>query len=172
MDDRTEATGYALWLVPAGRTHRILTRRILALSRKYSTPRFAPHVTLLSGITTSEHEALSHAAALARQLRPFQIRLTEIGFLDDYFRCLFLRVAPTHAVVSAHRTAKAVFGLQNQPLFMPHLSLLYGNLPIEVKKRVVFRPSSPLSFEVSGLHLYSVQGPPESWRAAGTFTFD
>lgn len=170
MDQRTAATHYALWLMPTGQAYRRLARRILSLSRQYSTPRFEPHVTLLSGITAPEQEAHSLSATLAGRLEPLEIRLAEIGFLDEYFRCLFLRVLPTDALMNAHQAAKEVFGLRKQPPYMPHLSLIYGNLPIDVKKKIASGPSTGLSFEVSSIHLYSVSGPLADWRPAGTFS--
>jgi 2'-5' RNA ligase len=170
MDQQSAAAGYALWLMPAGQTHRHLARRIVSLSRQYTTPRFEPHVTLLSGITVPEQEALSRSATLASRLDPFEIRLAGIDFLDEYFRCLFVRVIPTDAVINAHQAAKEVFGLPNPPAYMPHLSLMYGNPPIAVKKKIASGSSIDLSFEVSRIHLYAVNGPPADWRQAGTFS--
>jgi 2'-5' RNA ligase len=169
MRQQPTATGYALWLIPAGQTYLHLARKILSLSRRYSTPCFEPHVTLASGINVPEHEALIHSAALASRLEPFEIRLAEIDFLDEYFRCLFVRVMPTDGLINAHQAAKEVFSLGKQPPFMPHLSLMYGNFPIDVKKKIASGPSVDVSFEVSRVHLYSVNGPPADWRQAGTF---
>jgi len=170
MDQKPSGTGYAIWLMPGGQTKRHLTQRIHALSRRFSSPRFEPHVTLISGITRPEQEALSQSAALARRLQPFKIRLAQVGFLDEYFRCLFLRVIPTDALRGAHQMAREVFGLTRQPAYMPHLSLLYGKLSMDTKKRFALRPSIDASFQVSRIHLYSVDGPPANWQPAGTFS--
>ena len=169
MDQHTEGSGYALWLMPGGQRYRDLTCRIQTWSRRHSTPRFEPHVTLLSGITLPEREALSRAAALARGLAPFEVRLGEVDFTDEYFRCLFLRVQSTEPLVHVHRRACEVFGLRDRRPYLPHLSLLYGSLPLEVKKRITSRTSGNLTFRVSRIHLYSVNGPPAAWRPAGTF---
>lgn len=169
MDQHPAGTGYALWLMPGGQTYRHLARRILEFSRRHSTPRFEPHVTLFSGITLPEPEAISHAATLARRLAPFEVRLGEVDFTDEYFRCLFLCVLSADALLEAHKTACEVFGLRDQQPYTPHLSLMYGSLPLEVKKRIAAGPSAHLSFQASRLHLYSVNGRPDVWRPAGTF---
>jgi 2'-5' RNA ligase len=170
MEQRTESAGYALWLMPAGQTYRDLARMILALSRRHSTLRFEPHVTLLSGIALREPEAISRTAVLAGRLAPFEVRMGEVGFTDDYFRCLFFRVVPTDAVIRSRVTACEVFGLLDPQPYSPHMSLLYGSLPLEVKKRVASRPSTGLSFLASRIHLYRVEGPVEAWRPVGSFS--
>jgi 2'-5' RNA ligase len=170
MDQRVKAAGYAIWLMPTGPAYRHLARRILALSRQYSTPRFEPHVTLLSGIALPEEDAVNRCAALARLLEPFEVRLGAIDFSDEFFRCLFFHVMPADAVIRAHQQGGEVFGLRTQPPYMPHLSLMYGSLPAETRKRLAADPPSGLSFQASRLYLYSVNGPPEDWRPAGSFS--
>jgi 2'-5' RNA ligase superfamily len=169
MVQHPAGNGYALWLMPGGQTYRQLARRILAFSRRHSTPRFEPHVTLLSGIILPEPEAVSRAATLARRLTPFEVRLDEVAFAEEYFRCIFLCVMPADALLEAHQAACEVFGLCDQPTYTPHLSLMYGSLPPEVKKRIAAGPSARLSFQAVRLHLYSVNGRPDVWRPAGTF---
>ncbi len=170
MDQTPSGTGYAIWLIPGGQTKQHLTQRIHSLSRRFSSPRFEPHVTLIPGITQPEQEALSQSAALARHLQPFKIYLAQGGFLNEYFRCLFLRVIPTHALMDAHQTGSEVFGMTRQRTYMPRLSLMYGKLSINTKERFAVRPSVDASFEVSRIHLYSVDGPSGNWQSAGTFS--
>jgi 2'-5' RNA ligase len=170
MDQRTESAGYALWLMPAGQTYRDLARMILALSRRHSTPRFEPHVTLLSGIALRESGAISRTAVLAGRLAPLEIRAEAVDFTEDYFRCLFFRVVPTNAVSKARASACKVFGPRDPQPYSPHMSLLYGNLPLEVKKRMASRPSASWSFQASRIHLYRVEGPVEAWRRVGSFS--
>lgn len=170
MEQQPPTASYALWLTPSGQAYRYLTRKILAYSRRHSTPRFEPHVTLLSGVTLPEEEAKSRSTALAARLAPFEIRLGKCDYTDEYFRCLFYRLAPSVAVADAQEIARQVFGLCDRRPYLPHLSLIYGNLSIEVKRRLAAGLSGDLSFAVSRIHLYSVSGPPPGWRSVGTYT--
>ena len=110
-------------------------------------------------------------ADLARRIPPFTVRLTEVDYLDEYFRCLFVRVATTHPIMKANEIARAVFSLQKQPAFMPHLSLLYGNLPSSAKERIVASLGRrlELEFKVISLHLYLIKGEPTAWRRLARF---
>jgi 2'-5' RNA ligase len=73
--------------------------------------------------------------------------------------------------MSANKAAREVFNLAQQPAFMPHLSLLYGNLPSGVKERIVtsLARSFQLEFKASSLHLYLIENEPAAWRRVARF---
>jgi 2'-5' RNA ligase len=148
-----------------------LAGTILDLSRQYTAPAFEPHVTLAGGIVGPAREVASKMADLARRIAPFTVRLTELDFLDEYFRCLFVRVATTHPIMKANKVARAVFSLERRPAFMPHLSLLYADLPLGVKERIIASLGRrfELEFKVSGLHLYLIKGEAAAWRRVARF---
>ena len=157
--------------MPTGEVRQRLAGTIRDLSREYAAPAFEPHVTLASGIVGPAREVASKMADLARRIPPFTVRLAEVDFLDEYFRCLFVRVATTHPIMRASKVARAVFNLEKQPAFMPHLSLLYANFPSDVKERIVASLGRrfELEFKVSSLHLYLTKGEPAAWRRLSTF---
>jgi putative hydrolase of the HAD superfamily len=171
MRPHRKASHYSVWLMPTGEVRRQLAEAILDLSREYSTPPFEPHVTLAGGIVGPAQEVVSKMADLASRIQPFTVRLTEVAGLDDYFRCLFIRVATTRSLMSANKAAREVFNLAKQPAFMPHLSLLYGNLPSSVKERIVTSLAQrfQLEFKASSLHLYLIENEPAAWRRLARF---
>lgn len=162
---------YALWLMPEGDLYRRLAGAILELSREHSTPAFEPHVTLLGRITGPEREVISKSAELAPRLRPFMVRLARPDYLDEYFRCFFVRVAATGPVDKAHQMAKEVFGLRESAGYMPHLSLIYGRLASGMKERMVAEVGRrfALEFKVRSLHLFLTRGEPGAWRRVSEF---
>jgi 2'-5' RNA ligase len=157
--------------MPSGEVRQRLASTILALSREYAAPAFDPHVTLAGGIVGPARDAASKMADLARQIPRFTVRLAVVDGLDEYFRCLFVRVAKTHTIMKANKAAREVFSLGKQPTFMPHLSLLYSNLPSSVKEGIIASLGRrlELEFRVSGLHLYLIKGEPPAWRRVASF---
>jgi 2'-5' RNA ligase len=168
---RHQKPSYSLWLVPSGKVRQRLAEAILDLSRKYAAPTFEPHVTLAGGIVGPAREVVSKTTDLASRIQPFRVRLTEVAALDEYFRCLFVRVATTHPLVSANKAAREVFNLAKEPAFMPHLSLLYGHLPSSVKEGIVtsLAQSFQLEFKAGSLHLYLIENEPVAWRRVARF---
>ena len=151
--------GYALWLTPGEPLFSHLGREISRLSRQLSTPRFEPHITLLGRILLPEKEVLQKSARLARCLRPFRIELADIDGLDEFFRCLFVAV----------RSDKAI--LRQWGPYMPHVSLVYGNLPPDRKKQIASGISLPVggAFHVRKMAVYRVRGPVRQWKCMETW---
>ncbi len=172
-EPRLEGKTYALWLIPEGEVRRQLARTIRKLSRQYSTPAFAPHITLVSSIVGPGREVTAKTAQLTKGLRPLRLRLTRLDFRDEYFRCLFVRVARTSALARVHQKATSVFSLQGGRAFLPHVSLVYGALPRATKRNLVLSLGArfDLGFEVRRIDVVAIQGPPDRWRRLKSFPF-
>ena len=162
---------YSLWFMPKGEECDRLSRILHRLSSRYGAPEFSPHVTLLGGCVGPRRELIRQSACAAASLRPLAIRLEEIEFLNEYFRCLFVRVALTEPLRKAHLTARQAFGRKREPAFLPHLSLLYGNYPRSLKEGVIAEmgPRLDLQFKVRSLHLYRTHGEPRHWQRVASF---
>lgn len=163
--------GSALWLMPEEPMFSLLADEISRLSQRFLTPFFEPHITLVGGITAAEKEAVAESALLARLIKPFRIELGEVGYCEEYFRCLFINVIPGDLLIKAYRTAQESFDLQDKPAYLPHLSLLYGNLPVATKGELAAAYSflSGQAFEVRCLALYRVSGRPQEWKCMGKY---
>jgi 2'-5' RNA ligase len=162
-----------LWLLPpppAAARYRALIERLAAA---HGTPRFEPHITLLGAVHGTPEELAARTREVARRLAPFEARLTDAGCLDEYYRALFVHVAPDPALIAARRIAAAAFGKDADiPQYMPHLSLLYGDLPATAREVLLDdigrRFDETLSIET--LALVEAGGAPESWRQVAAFT--
>ncbi|MGD1101248.1 MAG: 2'-5' RNA ligase family protein [Terriglobia bacterium] len=157
--------------MPTGDVCDRLSRILNGLSARFGAPGFSPHVTLLGGGVGPPRELIRKSARVAAALRPFAIRLEEIDFRDEYFRCLFVHAALTEPLRKAHQAARQAFGHGRERAFMPHLSLLYGNFPRSLKEGVIAEmgPRLDVQFKVRTLHLYRTHGEPRLWRRVASF---
>lgn len=162
---------YSLWFMPAGELAERLSRMIRRLSARYGGPNFPPHVTLLGNITGPRPELLAASARIARELRPFTIRLDKLDAFDQYFRCLLVRAALNQPVRHAHQIACREFRRQREPAYMPHLSLLYGNFTAAEKAGAMAElgPRLDLEFKARSLYLYATRPDPLKWRRVARF---
>jgi 2'-5' RNA ligase len=157
--------------MPTGDLRERLSRTIGQLSARYGTPNFSPHVTLLGGCRGLPRELISKSARLSATLRPFAIRLEEIDFREEYFRCVFVHASLTEQLRQANQAACQAFGRVREPAFMPHLSLLYGNFSRSLKEGVIEEMGGRLDmqFKVQRLDLYRTHGAPCDWRRIASF---
>lgn len=170
-DTNPVGKGYALWLMPGEPVFSILAEEISRLSREHSTVRFEPHVTLLAGIRLPEDAVMATSASLAGCLKPFRVELADVGYLEEYFRCLFVHVRPGIDILGAHRLACEAFGCRDESPYMPHASLLYGRLAMETKKEIATGLGwlSGRAFDVRSLLLYRVNGAVDEWKRVREF---
>jgi 2'-5' RNA ligase len=161
------AKGYSIWLIPEKNIFDRLQSLILKLSKRYNTPAFDPHVTLAGGLMGNEEEIIRKTILLADKIYSFNINLSSVLYMDNLQKCLFIEVSGSKELITANENTKNIFKLQKDSEFLPHLSLIYGQLPEQEKKEIVKmigQDQSNLNFKVNKIHLFLTNGDIESWR--------
>lgn len=148
------APAYHLWLQPSGSAYDTLEKIIADLSTTYASPYFEPHVTLLGSLPGPEEDINRQVSHLKTCLQPFDLHLIEPAYGDRYFQCIFFKARESPALIAAHELANNLFGNISRT-FMPHLSLIYGDVSLELKKQIIAALPDilPLSFTVDKVHL-------------------
>jgi 2'-5' RNA ligase len=164
---------YHLWLKPKGRAYDVLARAIRTLASELDVEPFEPHATLLAYLDGTEQDHRRRAAELGGRLPPCECILTKAAYLNEHFRCLFMLVEPTPAIMTCHSTAATVFGKRDEP-YMPHVSLVYGSLAESRKKEIIqaLSPDVRTSFiATSVILLRSESMQPKDWHEVAEFPF-
>lgn len=118
--------------MPKGNSRLYLRNKIHNISENYGGPKFEPHVTLLSGFLGKEEDLLDKLKILSVKIKPFDIILSSINYLDEFFRSFFLEVKITNELLSARSLATKEFSIIKK-VFFPHMSLAYGNYSLSTK---------------------------------------
>jgi 2'-5' RNA ligase len=165
------ARGISLWLMPGAVARRRLAALIERLAARLGTAPFPPHLTLLPGIEDGPDEVLAAAGPLAAGLRPLTVRLESVEGREEPFRCLVALAAADEPLRAAHAAAARAFGRQPDPVFLPHVSLVYGSLAPETKSELIrdVASSAVLACEAARLHVWRTEGPVGDWREIGAF---
>lgn len=117
---------YSIWLTLPESTKKRLDEVVTQLAAEHGGPFFEPHLTLLSGIKGSEGEVIAKSEQLAMQLNELPLTLAGVSFSVTYFQCVLVRITPTAALLDAYLAAATLFSIE-PALFMPHISVFYGN---------------------------------------------
>lgn len=168
-----KAKGYSLWLMPTGENYEKFASLIKKLAEKNTTPVFEPHVTLLGEVIQSEEDIIRKTEESTSGQKQFPLTLTTIDYQDFYFRALFIKAEITEPLLSLHNRVKEIFGMEDIPSYMPHLSLLYGNFPPSVKEKIIDRigKDQTTKFTVNGIHLFKTDGEVNVWYRIREFRF-
>jgi 2'-5' RNA ligase len=164
---------YSLWLEPSGNIAYKLQERIKKLSKEHGTPVFPPHVTLLGTLYSSETELVPLAKTLVSSVAPFELRLTKAGYLNTFYRSLFIHVEENNTLTELRKNACRLFDCGGQEEYMPHLSLLYGDLTQKEKEKILNMIGREffIEFPVKSLVLMQTNGKPSEWRKIHTAVF-
>lgn len=79
-----------------------------------------------------------HAIGALRDVpQKYRINLLNVTWGAHYYQCVYLLAAKDEATMAAAAAARRVYGMDALGPYMPHLSLLYAELPEEAKARAV-----------------------------------
>ncbi|KAJ2076775.1 hypothetical protein H4R24_005515 [Coemansia sp. RSA 988] len=176
---------YSLWLCPpkASSAHSVLDTAIAELSSSLGTPRFGPHITLFSPImASSDAEALEQTSAYSDQLRQqskdgvtgISVDIGDLATGSTFYQCVFLECPGSPDLFKANDIAREHWRVEGQPLYRPHVSLLYENCPTEklAKMKAQARAALPadmpkLTFVATDIYVVKTTGPCSQWSCAG-----
>lgn len=151
---------HSLWILPED-TQRY-QKIIDELAEKYNSPRFRPHITLVGDI--KDKDIFEKAKRLASEMKPFKIKITKPSYMHDYYRCV-LALAEKNKIMDYAKLAREIFSDYNKREYIPHLSLLYGNMDEETKKRIVSElPNFNDRFTAMQICIVTSGVPPGQWE--------
>lgn len=169
------AEGYSIWLMPKDEVYEKYARIIGDLSQRFGTPNFEPHVTLVGGLKGSA-DLIEGATRLLSTMSPSRrilIALREFGTEDFYFRALYLKAQRSNILQLLNERANLVFKRPIDSGYMPHLSLLYGDLTEGEKQQIIggLNLKLPDQFVIDGLHLWQTEGEVRDWKQVSEYPF-
>jgi len=147
---------YSIWLIPAEPWLGELRKIIERVAKENNTFSFEPHITIL--VKNDEGgKMIKISEELAKQITKATARLTEIAYENTYFRALYIK-AQKQQLFQIHAIARKLAGMLADPseptplgvknTYVPHLSLLYGNLDEKTKRNIIKDLDIKLPMEV------------------------
>ncbi|XP_062231894.1 cyclic phosphodiesterase-like [Phragmites australis] len=157
--DQSPEEVYSVWALPPESVRDRLRRIMEVLRAAHGGPAFEPHATVVGAIRLRRSQAIEMVRAAAAGVRPYTARVVGVARDDFFYQCVYLLLEPTPEVVGASDHCCAHFGYERSAPYMPHVSLLYGDLTEEeeeARKKVeeLDKDICGLQFEISELALY------------------
>lgn len=158
-------------MVPPPPLKEQLSQLITELAASYDGPVFEPHATLLGSFDSEVDQVIEKMTPIVAELPPLNLELGNVSFSTTFFQSVFVRVNSTAPLMELNLKAKEAFGVDND-VFMPHISLLYGDHPMKVRHQAVSQVSlEPAKFIINELTITPGDPDISNWRSLGTIPF-
>jgi 2'-5' RNA ligase len=104
----------------------MLARMVDDLARRFGSPRFQPHLTLVEDMERSVGDLAPLVEEVGKGIATFSAPVAEIGVSDLFFRSFYARFAAEGPLLELKRRAIEKILPGDIADFMPHFSLAYG----------------------------------------------
>ncbi|KZT60455.1 LigT-like protein [Calocera cornea HHB12733] len=134
-----EQVRLSLWLPPPPKAAKILQGVIDKLADKYDSPKFQPHITLLTRVPEgmSVDEVLVRIRSVVPPEEPLHIKLSRVESGGHFFQCVLAPVEQTDYLMALNAEVRKAISPHDTAKYFPHLSLIYGDYTKEKKDGIV-----------------------------------
>ncbi|VYS63196.1 unnamed protein product [Arabidopsis thaliana] len=170
-DDEEEKAMYAIWAVPEDDMEDRLQRLMEGLRSEFGGPAFDPHLTLVGPfpykLTASEAKRMFKSACEGFKVYPATVDQVSAG--TSYFQCLYVSLRHTVEVMNAAGHFMAHFKPFTGKFYVPHMSILYGDLTEREKKKALEKAYTldssldGLNFKINRVALWITDADVGSW---------
>jgi Cyclic phosphodiesterase-like protein len=160
-------------MVPTGHALTAYDGIVGTMAMELGTFHFLPHITLVAALMEPVEDILQKTRQLATMVAPYEFHLQDVAQKDAYFQCVYATMKLTDQVLNANTAARTVFEeKQNDPPYMPHLSLIYGDFTAHEKnERLIPKLRQQLldgapeteTIPVDAIEIWSTQGDVKEW---------
>lgn len=161
-----KARGYSIWLMFEKSDELELQLIIDQLSSEFNSISFKPHLTLLPGIEHKEN-LMEKFSTLLSEINKFDLVVKDINLSEEFYKSVFLEVEKSEPLVELFSKANELFKAKKElSEFIPHISLLYSDLPADIKKAIAdgYRNFKSRKFSVDKVSLVLTEGIPSEWE--------
>jgi 2'-5' RNA ligase len=167
----------SVWLIPEAGWQRELTALVDDLARRFSTPRFAPHLTIIGGQTFDRAELSRRLALLVPGTAPVVAPIRDVVTGDAFFRSFYALFDAGGALLDLKRRVDRAVLRAETSGFMPHVSLLYGAVAAGPKAAAAADLCSrlagrPVRFDRLEVVRSGEEVPIAEWRTLESFVLD
>lgn len=127
---------YSLWIIPENESQLEMQQVVKKYSQQFGYTQFTPHVTLYEVSGREEQEVIEGVKQIASEIEPFELEFGDVEFSTTYFQSVFLRVKTVAHLLNAHLKLRMKFNSDDNHVYMPHISLVYGEHDMETKEEI------------------------------------
>ncbi|KAG7546975.1 Cyclic phosphodiesterase [Arabidopsis suecica] len=168
-DEEEEEAMYAVWAVPEDDLEDRLQRLMEGLRSEFGGPPFDPHLTLVGPFKLTASEAKQMFKAACEGFKAYPATVDQVSAGTSYFQCVYVSLQHTVEVMNAAGHFMAHFKPFTGKFYVPHMSILYGDLTEGEKKKALEKAYTldssldGLNFQINRVALWITDADVGSW---------
>lgn len=162
---------YSIWVIPPEPVTNTLTDIVKKLAHDFDGPIFEPHMTILGNIDLELPRIIEVIKPVSESLTQLELSFGPVSFSTTYFQNVLIRINSTTKLMQLNMDLKQALNVNND-VFMPHISLLYGNHDMDLREKATQSVSGiDTAFAVNELVITPSTPSPSEWIHSATIPF-
>lgn len=130
-------TKFSFWIIPENDVYQEFNKIITKYSDTYTSPKFVPHMTIHGVVESTDKKVVETIHKAVNNIKKFEVEIGAVEFSTTYFQCIFARIKTNAKLFNTHLTIKNAFNINDNNVFMPHASLVYGDFDMETREKII-----------------------------------
>ena len=138
----------SIWLIPTQEDARYLQAIIKNLSAVHQAPVFNAHCTLYSSIDLPVAEIKKILERSAKYMKSFYVKKEAISHTENIWKTIFIELLRSPELEKLQQAVISQFPKGQPYKFLPHISLLYKEMPDKKKEDIIRNLQVKNSFKI------------------------
>lgn len=122
---------FGIILIPAASQLTKYNNIIHSLSKKYSTPDFEAHITILTQLEAKEKDFTTTVGQIVKDFKKIKVSFLGMNFSSTIHHCVLAQIKMSPQLLTLHNELASKLKDPDKTPYFPHMSLMYGNLTPE-----------------------------------------
>ena len=161
----------SIWLIPAFEDVHYLQAIINNLAATYQAPVFTPHCTLYSPTDLPAAEVKNILDRSAKNMKSFYVKKSAISHTENIWKTIFIELLRSPELEQLQQAVISQFPNGQPYEFLPHISLLYKEIPDKKKEDIIRNLQVKNSFKMDKIAAVRTGTNVDNWATVVEIPF-
>lgn len=155
---------YAIWLTFSKNDRDYLKNIIDAISEKYNSPKFEPHVTVY-GLIDLKFDFIDNIInEVTQNCNSCIVKKSNVLQSEELWKTVFIELKMNQQLKSINENLRKYFEKISKYEFNPHISLIYKILPKDEKSKIINELNLKNEFTIDAIAIQEFFSDIEKWK--------
>lgn len=147
-----------------------LTEIISILARKYNSPVFQPHCTLVGKTDVSLLRMKSAIINFISNYKPIEVHPEKIRYTNYLWRALYIDLMEKQILTKWHEYICDLLLINHDKDYLPHISLMYNSVSLREKKRISGKIKLESVYKIQSIQIIDCGDKVDDWSTVFELT--